>query len=411
MSEVNTAVPMVIASIEHWSHATPEAIALQRGLSEGKQGGGLNSTQSLTFAALWQRINMLAEQLRSHDVKVLSLAGDNHPQWLCADLAAFMADIVLIPIPTFFSPQQVQHILQNSGADHLLTALPVGESENAFSDVVENSFDLGNQLYLQPLHSTFTSTSSLKQKTTRHPLDEITKVTYTSGSTGQPKGVCLSAKVIDRICLSLTTAIQVKTPFDHLCTLPLATLLENVAGAYCALIKGQRCLIPLLTELGFNGSSQLDLSVWMDVLCRYQPGTLILTPELLKMLILGVSQATAGEALETSPLTQLRFIAVGGGKVSAQMIRQVQALQLPVFEGYGLSECGSVVAVNLPGQSRPGSVGKPLLPESVSISEDGEILAKGTHFKGYLDDILAQPDTALNQDASQSRVRCQIFRS
>lgn len=57
---------------------------------------------------------------------------------------------------------------------------------------------------------------------------------------------------------------------------------------------------------------------------------------------------------------------------------------MPVYEGYGLSECASVVAVNTPHANRPGSVGKPLPHARLSFAKDGEISVSGAVFAGYL---------------------------
>lgn len=80
---------------------------------------------------------------------------------------------------------------------------------------------------------------------------------------------------------------------------------------------------------------------------------------------------------------QLRFIAVGGANVSAELLSAAAAAKLPVFEGYGLSECGSVVSLNTPDFSRPGSVGKPLPHQQVKIC-DGIIYTRGCYMLGYL---------------------------
>jgi long-subunit acyl-CoA synthetase (AMP-forming) len=65
----------------------------------------------------------------------------------------------------------------------------------------------------------------------------------------------------------------------------------------------------------------------------------------------------------------LRFAAVGGAKVSPALLMRARALGLPVYEGYGLSECASVVSVNVPGADRPGSVGRPLPHVGLSLKE------------------------------------------
>jgi pyrroloquinoline quinone (PQQ) biosynthesis protein C len=74
---------------------------------------------------------------------------------------------------------------------------------------------------------------------------------------------------------------------------------------------------------------------------------------------------------------RLRFAAVGGAKVARALIERARAAGLPAYEGYGLTECGSVVALNLPGADRPGSVGRPLAHVRVEIGEDREIVVSG----------------------------------
>jgi long-subunit acyl-CoA synthetase (AMP-forming) len=80
----------------------------------------------------------------------------------------------------------------------------------------------------------------------------------------------------------------------------------------------------------------------------------------------------------------LRFAAVGGARVSEELLDRARRIGLPVYEGYGLSECASVVCLNRPGAHRPGSVGRPLPHVEVCLAEDGEVLIKGSTLLGYL---------------------------
>jgi long-subunit acyl-CoA synthetase (AMP-forming) len=82
--------------------------------------------------------------------------------------------------------------------------------------------------------------------------------------------------------------------------------------------------------------------------------------------------------------SSLRFIAVGGGAVSTEILQQSRAAGLPVFQGYGLSECASVVCLNTPAHDKPGSVGRPLQHVRVRIDRDGEICVSGATMAGYL---------------------------
>ena len=176
-----------------------------------------------------------------------------------------------------------------------------------------------------------------------------------------------------------------------MCTLPLATLLENIAGVYLPLFKGGTVILKTQRELGIGGSSGLDIDTWTKALAQSEAESLILTPELLKALV---------HLVRTQQLTlnTLRFVAVGGGKVSPELLAQAVDLGIPVYEGYGLSECGSVVALNRPSASKPGTVGKPLSHVNVTIANDGEIMVSGNAYSGYLGELVSIKNTASTQN-------------
>jgi long-subunit acyl-CoA synthetase (AMP-forming) len=203
-------------------------------------------------------------------------------------------------------------------------------------------------------------------------------VTYTSGSTAQPRGVCLSALQLESVARSLADATANLDVERHLCLMPLATLLENVGGIYAPLLAGARCLVPSSAETGMS-YARPDARRLLGCVSRARPESLILVPELLKLL---VSAAESG----WRPPGTLRFIAVGGAPVAVEMLKRAAALGLPVFEGYGLSECASVVCLNTPEGCRPGSVGRPLPHARVRVADDGQLMVSGVTMLGYLGD-------------------------
>ena len=89
------------------------------------------------------------------------------------------------------------------------------------------------------------------------------------------------------------------------------------------------------------------------------------------------------QAAAKGPLPDLKFIAVGGSKVDPALITQARLMGLPVYEGYGLSECASVVSLNTPKNDKPGSVGK-ILPHVKTRISEGEIQIKNPGFLGYV---------------------------
>jgi long-subunit acyl-CoA synthetase (AMP-forming) len=123
--------------------------------------------------------------------------------------------------------------------------------------------------------------------------------------------------------------------------------------------------------------SQLEVGRLLDTIATHAPESVILVPELLRVLV------TAAEHGWPVP-SSLRFAAVGGATVSTGLLARAEALGLPVYEGYGLSECASVVCLNTPVARRAGTVGQPLPHARVRIDAAGEVRIAGTTMLGYL---------------------------
>ncbi|MYM64915.1 AMP-binding protein [Pseudomaricurvus sp. HS19] len=327
-----------------------DAIALQQG------------EEQVSYGQLLQRVTELSHWLQKQPVQVVAILSDNCPEWVVVDLACQMAGKVCLPVPGFFSAQQRGHCL--SAADLLVCDSRMPDDVAAICAVTVDS----------PLSSLTVWRLALVSSADTDMPQGTGKVTFTSGSTGQPKGVCLSSAQQWQVAQSLAQVIGLQRP-RHLCLLPLATLLENIAGIYVPLLCGGTVLLPTLAERGMSGSSGLQLPQLLQCLQQLQPTSLILLPQLLAALVSAVLQ---GWQLPAS----LRFLAVGGGKVAAELLLQARSLGMPVYEGYGLSECASVVALNTPAADRPGSVGQSLPHCEVQV-RDGEVIVSGSVFLGY----------------------------
>jgi long-subunit acyl-CoA synthetase (AMP-forming) len=174
---------------------------------------------------------------------------------------------------------------------------------------------------------------------------------------------------------SLVMTCRLNAGDRHLGVLPLATLLENVA-VYAALSAGGRVILRPLEDMGTLGASGARSDKLLAALESSGSTTAVLVPQLLKAL---VERLEAGEAAPRG----LRFLAVGGAAVAPALLERAARLGLPVFEGYGLSECASVVALNAPGANHRGTVGRPLPHVTISLARDGEIFVDGAVLLGY----------------------------
>jgi len=333
---------------------------------------GLNN--SLSYAELIDQINEMAYWLDQHKGDVVGLLMENGPAWVVIDLAAQAAGKVVVPLPLFFSEKQLSHILIDAGVSLLFTDNPtrLKQITTDHFDAKPVSFKSGLlqreaiSLYQQPIIPTENS-----------HLKGVGKVTYTSGTTGAPKGVCLSNEAIFAVTNALRERTEALASDCHLCLTPLSTLLENIAGIYVPLLAGGRVTVLSAAEVGLKGVSGLDIQQLFSALITHQATSAILIPQML------LAMVTAIDAGLPKP-EKLRFLAVGGAPVSEKLLARAKACGLPLFQGYGLSECASVVAVNGSSDNRIGSVGRPLSHLQIDFSDAGEIRVKGKLFKGYL---------------------------
>lgn len=320
---------------------------------------------ALGIDALRTGVWMLSRWLHAQGVDVVALDLDNSPAWVRCDLAALDAGVALVPLPPFFSAAQRQWTFENAGVELILQSadrpLPPG--------FVDAGPVPGPAMDLQAGRRSADGAT--------RPHTGTAKITYTSGTTGQPRGACLDAASQLQVAEAIRAAVGDAGVQRHLCVLPLATLLENVAGVWAPLLEGVEIIAPPLARVGQPAGGGFDAGAFFAAIGRWQPSSLILVPQLLMALVTGLE-------LGLLEAPALRFVAVGGARVSPALLARARRVGVPVFQGYGLSEACSVVTLNVPGAEREDSVGRPLGHARVRVTDDGEIQVAGPRMLGYL---------------------------
>jgi long-subunit acyl-CoA synthetase (AMP-forming) len=336
--------------LEHYLNGDDSAIALK------------HNDKSLTYLALKEAVTHLATWIINNNVSRIAIAFDNSFAWVVADLACQEAQVCCVPIPLFFSETQQRHVIEESQCECLLSSGTLTLFPAAKKETLSDSLNITGYT-LTPF-----ATSVNMPKDTN-------KITFTSGSTGTPKGVCLSSESQWQVAKSIDSAFQ-QDEVNHLCILPLSTLLENIAGIYAPLLHGGTVQLASASARGFEGSRLVNPQALLKLIDSVQPTSIILVPELLMVLLEACSKGWL-------PPTSLSFIAVGGAHVSPFLLTEARARGLPVYEGYGLSEAVSVSTLNTPNCNVPGSAGKALGHNTLYIDK-GEVVVAGNHFLGYL---------------------------
>lgn len=286
--------------------------------------------------------------------RVVGITAINALEAALADLALTYSGHVSVHLPSFFSPSQRANIVKAAGIQSFIGPCDEGMA-------AENLLRPEDCLPLQK------------------PLDPAVpgarRIIFTSGSSGTPKGVLIGGTQMAAAIAGLEKAIGPSPDDRHLSLLPIAQLLEQVAGLYLPLLAGAEvCFCPEALPALFGGPIEPVLAAMLAT----QPTTTILVPALLARMV------SALKATDRTASESLRLIAVGGAVTSPALLTAARAQGLPVLEGYGLSECCSVVALNTPDRARPGTVGEVLEGVEVRI-DDGEIVVSGsTVMEGYI---------------------------
>jgi long-subunit acyl-CoA synthetase (AMP-forming) len=305
---------------------------------------------------LLARVIRLAASLKTQSGTIGILA-PNGIDWVVAQLACALAGKIAVPLPTFFSSAQLGHVVRSASVGLILTT------------------DRTKALTLQSGMATSLIGDHAAASGLPDPADGFGQIIYTSGSTGQPKGVRHESGQIAWSAAALATATAATAEDTYLSVLPLPLLLETICSIFIPAMLGAYVHFDtaLAEQVGRGDAKGISRAFELK-----RPTTSVVVPQLLKQWV-GELQAAGGRAPNS-----LRFVAVGGAPVPRQIADKAWTLGIPVHEGYGLSECCSVVAVNRPGERRADTVGRPLDQLDVSI-DNGEIVIDGPSITdGYL---------------------------
>ncbi len=311
---------------------------------------------SLTWASLRNAVGN-CRAIFSSEEKKFGLLAPNGCEYVVALLAAVAEGKTLVPLPTFFSDAQLAKIIADARIDEVLVT----------GETTERAARLKVRHSLVGLDNRDCACSA--------PARGFETIIYTSGSTGAPKGVRHTSRQIEAVVRGLASVSQATAEDRYLSLLPLPMLLETICAIFLPLFCGAQVYLDA-------GIANQVASGKVDGLARAiaerEPTATVLVPQLLKAWLFEMN------AMQMTPSPGLRFVAVGGARVSPALLDLATQLGVPVFEGYGLSECCSVVTLNGMNECKRGSSGKPLPGIKIAI-EDGEIVVDGpTLMEGYV---------------------------
>ena len=365
----------------------------------------------LSWAEARQRVRraaaaLVAEGVRHGDRVVL--ISENRYEWILADLAIQEAGAVTVPVFTSLPPAAVAAIVEDCGAyagiastEELASKLRAGGSLHR---VATFDPDLHGWFQREPSRAELVE---LERRAALLGRDDLATIVYTSGTTGDGKGVLLAHRNLVDMAGSDLRAFHIGPEDVLLSALPYAHVLERVSGVFNVVTAGaqlwvSRGLDHLLEDVAevrptlMIGVPRIFEKVHDRVLEQAaaqtrlrralfgwalrtgrrhartaRPGiALRLTHAAADRLVLaGVRHRLTGG--------RLRFFVSGGAPLSEEVEEFFWALGIRVLQGWGMTELTSAATSNTEDEHRFGTVGRPLPDVQLRIAPDGEILARG----------------------------------
>ena len=330
-----------------------------------------------TFGQLRDHADKLAQALQAQGTvpgdRVL-LFGANSPHWAAAFFAILARGAVVVPLNPRSPPEQLQSIVASCAPKLLLcssrTPWPGGpiamiEIETAAS--AAEALARADPVPITP--------------------DQLAEIVYTSGTTGEPKGVMLTHANLLACIEGLVEAVPLLPTDGAVSIVPLFHLYGQMAGLLYPLSQG--CALTYVPSLSSR--------VILDTFGRTAASYLVAVPEFLKTVMDRLEDQLRRRPAFLRPIVRrlirrkafpdLRIIVSGGAPLSAELEAKWRAFGFEVLQGYGLTETSPMIACNTRIAHRFCSVGKPLRGISVMIAPDGEILVKGPNvMTGYFRD-------------------------
>jgi long-chain acyl-CoA synthetase len=284
------------------------------GTIDGKLPAIDDGTLRLSYADVQRSVASERRWLQSMGVRRCALLAENSARWVLSDLALLASEAVNVPLPPSFTPAQTGQVLAQAEIEWILTDQADGVTR-----------DHPGFIYVATSHRT--GLSLLRRGEGSHEpragTADISKVTYTCDSMGTLKGVSLRQRAIQSVTDSLVAATARLGVQTHLCVLPLATLLENIAGVYVPLTMGAKVIVRPCHTLGVSYTG-LNVPLLMQAIDSIAPESMMLTPELLRALTRAVADGWRAPA-------SLKFIAVGDG-APTELLQEARSAGLPASQ-------------------------------------------------------------------------------
>lgn len=305
---------------------------------------------------------------------------ENSPEWIAAFYGCLLRGAVVVPLDLKSAPDFAARVQQQVSAKLLLADEP--------------QLDLP-QLSLKNLNNTRSDAPY------RANPNDLVQIVFTSGTTAEPKGVCLTHRnllaniaPIEKEFRKYARWERFVHPLRFLCLLPLSHVFGQLMGIFIPQLIG--------AEVYFRESYKPSEIV--DVVKKQRVNVVVTVPRVLETLREEVSRKDAKIEEKLKAAEGRHFLrnwwtfrnvhqrfgwrlwafVTGGATLESDTESFWRRVGYAVIQGYGMTETASLTSLSHPFRMQQGSIGKPVAGQEVKLSDDGEILVRGDNVSpGY----------------------------
>ena len=314
------------------------------------------------------------------------LLSENRYEWIVCDLAIQLARAIHVPVHAPLASAQVVAQIRDCGA-RVAIASSVEQIQKILADGELAAsmrlfcFEQGTDVAVaEPFSRLLDDQSGSTDAVARAARDHVTPASiatllYTSGTTGEPKGVILTQANLTTNTLGTLEAIEQTSEDLRLSFLPLSHVFARTCDLYTWLALGSQLALAQARETVIPDAQAL------------KPTTLNGVPyffDKVRRALIEMGKADEPEALRNLFGGKLKFFCSGGAALPDHVFDFYQERGVPVLQGYGLTETSPVISVSSLKHVRRGASGKAIRDVEVRIADDDEILTRGPHLMaGY----------------------------
>jgi long-chain acyl-CoA synthetase len=324
----------------------------------------------------------------------VGLLAENRLEWLIADMAILAAGAINVPAHNTLSAKQV--IAQFAHAEITWLFVSTPEQFKKVRDAKRELPGLKGIVTFEPVGEDVPSwagflargrallsshRAELEARAQRIQTDDLATIMYTSGTTGNPKGVMLSHGNLLSNAVSMCDGTGITQDSIVLSWLPYSHIYGRLVDHYLSLAAGcTLCLAESQDTLLLN-------------IAETEPTCISAVPRFYEKVLAYVGGGQTEESrkkLRSLFGRRIEWLNSGGAPLPLHVAEAFTQAGLLMLQGYGLTESSPVISFNRKDANRLGTVGQAVPEVEIRIAPDGEVLSRGPHImKGYWKDPAA----------------------